>query len=206
MLRKRYTRRQLLSVGVVTLGLILTAKPKHPAASAASAAGASASGGASAAALLGIVCMCGALLARALSGALQEKALREKGCVQASELLFFRNALALPILLLRYETVSRHADRWLGDSVGGYEWPRIWLLLLANLIFDYACKLLMTRLIAVAGALHATLVLTMQKFASFFISIFLLDPQQGTSPLLVVGALCVLLGTTSYATSPKCDK
>ena len=130
--------------------------------------------------------------------------LQDKGRVSASELLFFRNALALPILLLRGETVLHHARRWLGEEeVGGLPFPTIWGLLLANLLFDYGCKLLMTRLIAVAGALHATLVLTMQKFVSFLISISLLDPEQRASPRLIVGAACVLLGTTAYARAPK---
>jgi hypothetical protein len=87
---------------------------------------------------------------------------------------------------------------WGGNAVGGLPWPTVWLLLAANLVFDYACKVVMTRLIARAGALHATLALTVQKFTAFGVSVLLLEPALRTSPRLWLGAAAVLMGTVAY--------
>lgn len=222
-LGKRFSAKQMVAVLVVCAGLVLTAKaPATPAptpapsstsppmarsrngSSDAPAAVAAADVEAAAEAALAITCACGALLARALSGAIQESALaRSARRASTSELLFFRNVLALPAFALRAGTVYHHACKWLASpEVGGVPFPRMWLLLGANLVFDYLCKVLMTRLIATDGAVHATLALTLQKFCAFMISATLLTG--GTlGPRLWCGTLCVLGGSLAYTTICK---
>lgn len=194
-LGKRYSARQLAAVALVTLGLLCTARGGGGDAAGASDAE-------TAEVLLGVVCICGALLARAATGAVQEAAFRRYGMARAAEVLFFRNALGLPLLLLRCDGLSLHLERWRGDAVEGLGLPRVWLLLLANLVFDYASKIVMTRLIAQAGALHATLALTVQKFSAFALAALILEPQLRLSPRLWIGAAAVLAGTVAYTKAP----
>ena len=49
--------------------------------------------------------------------------------------------------------------------LGGWAWPSVFVLLIANLIFGHGCKMLCTALIGhtSGGSLHTTLVLTIQK-------------------------------------------
>ncbi len=205
-LRKRYSWRQAAAVAVVSAGLLLTAlahqRPTGAAAGRAEDDGEGAELG-TAAALLAVACLSGALLCRALTGALQELAFRRSGRASCSEMLFFRTLLALPAFALRWPSIAEHALRWQHPAVGGLAWPAMWLLLFANLFFDYLCKLIMTKLIARAGALHATLALTVQKFAAFVISVALLDPSLRASPRLWAGSVLVLAGTTAYSTLAK---
>ncbi|KAJ1625137.1 hypothetical protein T492DRAFT_880631 [Pavlovales sp. CCMP2436] len=67
------------------------------------------------------------------------------------------------------------AQKWREAEVGGLRWPSAWLLLGVNLVADYLCKVLMTRIIGQSGALTASLVLTFQKFLSFAITLLLLS-------------------------------
>lgn len=247
LLGKRFSRSQMAAILTVCAGLVLTAKvpkathlvpPPPPPTSNGTlrvfprsfAAAASffrkrasvLSVEEAAEAALAVTCACGALLARALSGAMQESALaRASGRASASEMLFFRNLLALPAFALRASVILHHAQRWMVSSSSGEGgvseadgirggrgdaglaapalYPRMWLLLLANLVFDYACKVLMTRLIATDGALHATLALTMQKFCAFLLSAMVLSPGD-LGPRLWLGALFVLAGSLAYST------
>lgn len=204
-LGKRYSARQLGAIAVVSLGLIATAKgggKKGGAQSDDADAGAAA---AAAEAALAVACACAALLCRALNGALTELAFaHSRTRASASELLFYRNLFALPVFVLRYDVVATHALRWHDSSeVGGLAWPRMWLLLVANIVFDYLCKVLMTQLIATEGSLQATIALNAQKFCAFIISTTLLDPSLRSSPRLWVGAGCVLGGSVAYSTICK---
>uniref|UniRef100_A0A7S4F4F6 Sugar phosphate transporter domain-containing protein n=1 Tax=Chrysotila carterae TaxID=13221 RepID=A0A7S4F4F6_CHRCT len=193
---KKYARGQVFAVLVVTTGLVLTAGD---------ASGEAESGpfAMSSESLIAVSCLTSALLVRALSCAMQETAFQRSGRASASEMLFFRSALALPAYMLRASNIGLHAHRWFKSEVGGLSWPTIWLLLFANLVFDYLCKVTMTKLIATCGALHATLVLTVQKFVAFAISVVLLDSEQRASPKLWLGAALVLLGTIAYGFSSQ---
>jgi hypothetical protein len=101
-----------------------------------------------------------------------------------------KRACSHPVVTLHGPSavVATHALRWHDSSeVGGLAWPRMWLLLVANIVFDYLCKVrstrpspdrhtahvpssiaqvLMTQLIATEGSLQATIALTAQKVRS----------------------------------------
>lgn len=155
---------------------------------------------------LGVIFICGSLLARALTGALQEAAFKRHRRASASEMLFFRNAIGLPVLLCRcYMSGSSGVlgtlRKWSTGEVGDLVYPRVWFLLATNLVFDYGCKLLMTRLVSQAGALYGSLVLTVQKFVAFALAVVWLEPALRSSLRLWAGAALVLLGTLAYATA-----
>lgn len=202
LLRRSYSGAQLGALAAVSAGLLLAALGG-------SAGGALAPGGAppgasatGASAAFGICCLCCSLLSRALTGALQEWACGAYGRASVSEILLMRSLLALPFFAARMGAVGAHVARWRGAEVGGLVWPAAWLLLGANLVMDYACKALMTRLIGAAGALTATLALTVQKSCSFALALLLLsertDPVR-TSPALWLGSCAVLLGTAAFS-------
>jgi hypothetical protein len=200
-LGRRYSGEQLGAVAVVTAGLVLTAlgAAQRPAAAATTRAS-----GLGAEGLGAIALLCGALLLRASAGAAQEAAYARFGRASVSEVLFVRNALGLPLLLTRLRPVARHAALWArAPDVGGLRWPCAWLLLLANLLTDYGCKALMTKLIGASSALTATLCLTFQKFCAFAIGALLLAPADDPSRrslAIWAGRCAVLIGTTAYST------
>jgi hypothetical protein len=172
LLGKRYSTAQLLSVGAVSAGLAMTAL----AGTAGVAASQEPSGVDARHATVAVVCLLGALFARALTGGLQEAAFARcdhggaGGRASASEVLFFRNVFGLPVLLIRGVLLPQgpvggtlhHAGRWWREPLLGgiWPWPSVFGLLLANLVFDYACKMLCSSLIGhrSGGSLHTTLV------------------------------------------------
>ncbi|KAJ8612875.1 hypothetical protein CTAYLR_002063 [Chrysophaeum taylorii] len=191
-LRKRYTLAQYGAVAVVSLGLASTAVRARSLLTTASRAAKDGSAGY----LVGVACLIAALLARATSGAVQEWAMRLGGCAApVSEMIFMRNALGLPFFVVRASGVGIHLRRWLTD-------PNLksqWLFLGLNVLFDYCCKILMTKIIARRGALTASLVLSFQKFVAFTISVVFVNPILRNSRTIWWSALCVLLGTVAYS-------
>ena len=206
LLGQRYSFSQLAAIALVSIGLVVTAKagPHASGPTSLPTAPAAAPTTTAADAALAVACACGALLCRALSGALTERACTaggDKGGTSASELLFFRNLLALPVLALRAPSIARHAHRWHAlETLGLVRWPHMWLLLAANLIFDFACKMIITTFIAAHGALRASLALTAQRFCAVILSTTLLEPALRASPRLWIGAACVLGGTVAFNT------
>lgn len=198
-MRYRYTHGQCLAVSCITVGLVLASLSGgrgtgigHP----------TDTNGAGWSAALGIVSLTGALLSRAAAGMLQEATCKGYDA-PVSELLLYRSALGLPLVLLQWGDISHHATRWSSDDqVAGLVWPTLWLLLAANIAFDYATKVFISKLIDRTSSLTATLVLTFQRFVSFVISTsFLSADPVGWD--LWVSAVAVLVGTVLYVTAAK---
>jgi hypothetical protein len=111
--------------------------------------------------------------------------------------LFFRDAFGLPVLLLRgvlsdgRSGIGPHALKWWREPLLGglWPWPSVFGLLLANLVFGYGCKMLCTRLIAHrgGGSLHTMLVLTLQKFVAFVVSVLRQPPPRQVENPIKVG-------------------
>mmetsp|Transcript_112496 Transcript_112496/g.195199 ORF Transcript_112496/g.195199 Transcript_112496/m.195199 type:complete len:460 (+) Transcript_112496:31-1410(+) len=192
-LGRRYTLQQYLAVLCITMGLV-----------AASWRGGAKSwqGNGETSALIGSVCLVGALLSRAAGGVVQELYCRTQGAPVA-ELLLYRSLLGLPIILIRWRSISEHAIRWsVEPQISGLAWPTFWALLAANVLFDYACKVFMTRLIGQTSALVGTLALTCQKFISFLISAFAVSSETPGWNLWL-SSIAVLTGTVVYSFAPK---
>jgi len=140
-------------------------------------------------AILGVACLIGAMLSRAASGVMHECFCKSYSPA-AEEIMLFRALFGLPPILLRWNAVREHASGWSLE---------MWMLLAADLVFDFATKVCLTRVVERASAFTATLVLTTQKFASFCITAAWLGK---TGSELWLGASAVLLGTIFYATAP----
>ena len=89
-----------------------------------------------------------------------------------------------------------------GVVVAGVVVPRLYLLLAGNVVSDYCCKVAMTRLIGEASALAATMVITLQRFASLVFSATVLSPAYPPAALWA-GIGLVALGSVGYLASPS---
>ena len=252
-LGKRYSARQMSSIVVVSAGLVLTGLSGTT-----SNDGSAESVDTSPLCFEGAVavaCLAGALLARALTGGLQEAAFAKCDGTRASadEMLFFQNLfgksthkaaghmyaslvvaymhivahtrgdqpdlrvspVGLPVLLVRGVLLSQddpvngivpHAVKWWREPLlgGTWPWPSIFGLLLANLIFSHACKFVCAKLIGHrnGGSLHTTLVLTLQKFCAFVVSLLFLSPDAERlrrSVPLWLGAAAIVSGSCAFS-------
>eukprot|EP00927_Polykrikos_kofoidii_P073568 TRINITY_DN69599_c0_g1_i1.p1 TRINITY_DN69599_c0_g1~~TRINITY_DN69599_c0_g1_i1.p1 ORF type:complete len:455 (+),score=54.10 TRINITY_DN69599_c0_g1_i1:61-1365(+) len=183
LLGRRYSAKQCVGVALVSAGLVIT-----------TVVGGTHSRSASGdiwSALLGVACVVGALFSRALGNVLQEKCCASYGAA-VSELLFYRFALGLPMVLLQWESITVHAVRFSTDGT--------WKLLALNAVFSLATKVCVTKLIGRSSALTATLVLTCQRFLSFVLSATVLTPDQ-TEWQLWLAMVVVSIGTILYTTS-----
>lgn len=187
-LRSRYSLAQYMSVFCISAGLAFISV------SAGAAPSRSASPGLSATA--GLLSLLGALVSRAATGLLQEHLCKGYDA-PVQELLFFRCLLGFPMVLLQWSSIFDHAQRWNAPEDSGIQGTSLWLLLLANIIFDYGTKVFVSWLIDRAGALTATLVLTVQRFISFVVSATLFG-MQGAGCGVWIGSLAVLGGTVAY--------
>ena len=115
LLGKRYSAAQMLSVALVSLGLVMsalggtvsdTADEKGDEERGDVAFGLDG--------MIAVACLAGALFSRALTGGLQEAAFaRCEGRAPAEEMLFFRDAFGLPVLLVRGVVLAQ------GDELHG---------------------------------------------------------------------------------------
>eukprot|EP01043_Picozoa_sp_COSAG02_P005496 COSAG02_NODE_149_length_33622_cov_118.075948_5_plen_141_part_00 len=99
-----------------------------------------------------------------------------------------------------------HAVKWWHEPFlgGTWPWPSIFGLLLANIIFSHACKFVCTKLIGhrSGGSLHTTLVLTLQKFVAFVVSVLFLSPDAArlrSSAMLWLGAAAIVGGSCAFS-------
>ena len=151
--------------------------------------------------LLLIVC---ALLVRATSGVSQEIVLqRFNGSVQA-ELRIWRTILGLPILcLFGWSNIAEHAVAWIDHEpqiqvMSGTRIPMIWMFMICNMIFDYATKLLVGRLIFRTSALTTSLVLIIMRFASIVFSSCYVNAPPYPPAWMWAGCVVMVLGTVTY--------
>eukprot|EP00927_Polykrikos_kofoidii_P032848 TRINITY_DN27859_c0_g1_i1.p1 TRINITY_DN27859_c0_g1~~TRINITY_DN27859_c0_g1_i1.p1 ORF type:complete len:431 (-),score=49.67 TRINITY_DN27859_c0_g1_i1:375-1667(-) len=183
LLNRRYSVRQCVSVALVTVGLVITSVIGGK-------QGSSASGDVWSI-LFGFACMVGALFSRAAGGVLQERWCKSYDA-SVSELLFYRCALGLPMILLQWESISLHAVRFSNEG--------LWNLLLLNAAFSLATKASVTAFIARTSSLTATLALTFQRFISFVLSATVLSPEHAEWPVWFA-MIFVSVGMCLYSTS-----
>merc|ERR1712079_874964 len=123
--------------------------------------------------------------------------------VSVSELLFYRSIFGLPLILVQWPSISRHAVRWsVQPDISDLLWPSPWLLLAAWLASDYVMKVCIARLIDRTSSLAMALTLTLQRFVSFLISASVLSQEPITCDLCM-GVVAVLGGTVLYVTTQK---
>eukprot|EP01065_Artemidia_motanka_P035461 TRINITY_DN43373_c0_g1_i1.p1 TRINITY_DN43373_c0_g1~~TRINITY_DN43373_c0_g1_i1.p1 ORF type:complete len:466 (+),score=141.56 TRINITY_DN43373_c0_g1_i1:62-1399(+) len=197
----RYNWQQLVSCAVVTVGAVVATLsttavaappvpevrvPGSPAAQPANPGGSI---------MFGVTCLILALLCRALGNEVESQAY-SRYKVSKTDILFLRAACGAPYFLLDWRGILQRTTRWNTDStvlsVAGV--PVVWLYLAGNCVLDYFCKVVYARLCRAAGALVATVALSMQRCASLVISAVYLNRSAPTAQLFV-GAGIVIGGS-----------
>lgn len=93
----------------------------------------------------GVLCMLGALAARAVGSAMQEVAFRTYGA-HIQEAIFWKSVLGLPVFVMRWGEVASHAKLWM-------ETPFNWVLLAGEVVFDYTTSRSVANLVATTSGL-----------------------------------------------------
>jgi len=195
----RYNAGQVAAVVVVTIGLAITMIAGNSSA-------AEGEQPLSKETVLGVCLFLCGLLLRAFQATLHEVACKNCGGSPASEIIFCRSMLGLPMSLVKSEAILRTYRRWNGPATGGLVWPSVWGLLCANLLFNLIVKILMNRLIKETGALATALTLTAQRFISFVVFAAILNPNGNeTNSGLWIGGAATLLGTFAYSLASFSD-
>jgi len=213
----RYTRLQVLSVIIVTAGVVLTTistRPGHQAPSVSSTGGSSRISYA-----IGIAILTGALLLSSAMGLAQDKAYAEYGREHWEEGMFYLHFLALPMFLpltadiceqvqivnasppvplLSFTSSQTIKDRGGGEGVGGIHVPAFWVPVVLNITTQLVCVSGVHRLTAKVSSLTVTLVLAVRKAVSLVLSVVVIGGGRGDE-WLWGGSLLVLGGTMLYA-------
>lgn len=220
----RYTKLQVASVLLVTLGVALTTlsanKSKPPRSHSVSTADAGAEAYSYA---IGIGILTLALILSGFLGLSQDKTYEQYGRGNWEEAMFYLHALSLPLFsLVRSELVGqiRMANAGLKTELGlrslyftaetnpaplpylplkppTIRIPSFYIPLAMNVMTQFVCVSGVNRLTSRVNSLTVTLVLVVRKAVSLAISVLLLGGSSGNW-LLWAGAFAVLFGTVGY--------
>ncbi|PWN31959.1 UAA transporter [Meira miltonrushii] len=225
---RRYTPTQIVSVLLVTAGVIISTLATTPESGDDSA---SASSGPSATTYFaGIGLLTAALFVSAVMGLYQEQTYGVYGKQHWQEGLFYNHFLSLPLFALR--ATSMHSllspgaiydlRQWFNVAFGSFSFlpigfgsatsslPSIGIImpilipaLALNVLTQLICVNGVNRLTAMCSSLTVTLVLVVRKAVSLAISVLIIAPALGEEVhgkgMLFVGATSVLIGTLGYA-------
>lgn len=198
-LQRKHSPRQLFASLCITVGVIVISLSIHGHGISAGTAEAKACQGGL---LTGLVTLTLALFCRAAGGEVQRFCCHKYGATVAEQ-LFFRSILGLPVLLFQWPLIFSHASSWtMEPEVGGLPGYSLWLLLVANIVFDYGTKVSITHLVEQTCSLTVTTVLTLQRFASFVFSAVVLNGNQAGLGVWL-GVVVVLTGALSFTSAPS---
>lgn len=203
---RRYSPLQVLSVILVTGGVVLSTLSTQPSTPSTNSAG---SAPPVSNYLTGISLLTLALFLSSLMGLWQEATFAVYGRDTWREALFYSHALSLPLVLgTRYSDVRGEVQAVLESPqvalpslLGGANMPSLIPLLTLNVLTQLACINGVNRLTARVSSVAVTLVLVVRKAASLAISVLVLNREkdQGDTSGLVTGAIAVGAGTVMYA-------
>ncbi|WFD30495.1 golgi uridine diphosphate-N- acetylglucosamine transporter [Malassezia sp. CBS 17886] len=196
--RKRYSLLQVLSVCLVTAGVVTATL-------AASTTHGSARGVQTGDYATGVLLLSLALLSSGLMGIYQEHTYRRYGREHWHEALLYSHLFALPLFLLQRRGLAmqvRAANATRPSAVGVGPWrvalPSYYVNLAMNVLTQLLCINGVNRLTARVSSLSVSLILVVRKAASLLISVVLLNHQSGNGGLWA-GAGAVMVGTIGYA-------
>lgn len=207
---KRYTRLQVLSVLIVTAGVVLTTVSTRPGKPAAASLNDDSSGYSYA---IGIGILTGALLLSSAMGLVQDKTYAEYGRGHWEEGMFYLHFLALPMFIpltgdIREQVFVLNSSppvdllSFTGTpglkGGSGIHIPVFWIPLIFNIATQLVCVSGVHRLTAKVSSLTVTLVLAVRKAVSLVLSVVVIGGGSGDR-WLWVGSFLVLLGTVVYA-------
>ncbi|KAG2125935.1 UAA transporter [Suillus cothurnatus] len=223
--KKRYTARQVVSVLVVTVGIIITtlsaSKPKSHAAEVDTPDVSLYAMGIS---ILGLALVLSGFLgliqdwvfARYIAPAQAEAASNPTGQSSWQENMFYLHSLALPLFYFSKDNISMELTRMsssppvllslpqsgpLAPYGAGLLVPSIFVYLLLNTCTQLVCVVGVNRLTGRVSSLTVTLILTVRKAISLLLSVAFYGGQGNTE--MWAGAGLVFIGTIGYSTGSK---
>lgn len=216
LLKKRYTFLQVLSVALVTVGVVITtlsgAKKPKPGVNTSSVPGV----GYIQQYFTGITLLSIALVLSGLLGVVQERAyakFRGKGNTPWEESMFYLHFLSMPMFLSlrgdiaeQFYTLQQSSAFSPSSSPFPSPVPIAFVILGLNVFTQVICSAGVNRLTSRVSSLTVNLTLVVRKAASLFISLTIfgdkkLDQQQRT--FLYGGAGLVFFGTVLYSVAQK---
>ncbi|WFD41273.1 golgi uridine diphosphate-N- acetylglucosamine transporter [Malassezia japonica] len=194
--KKRYAPLQVLSVALVTAGVVVaTLSASHP--SHASHASAEDYG-------FGVLLLSLALLSSGIMGIFQERTYAIYGREHWHEALLYSHLFSLPLFLLHTRSLSEQVraanatrPQWIGLQAWGMHIPSYYVVLALNVLTQLLCVNGVNRLTSRVTSLSVSLVLVVRKAASLVVSVVLLNGHTGNVALWG-GAAAVMIGTVGY--------
>lgn len=207
--RRRYSLVQIVSVVLVTGGVILatlsTSPPPPPSSSPSSKLQRQTESKAQVSQYgVGIGLLFLALVLSSLMGIWQEITFSKYGKDNWQESIFYSHLLSLPLLGLRGKDLQREwamarTSTTVYYPVLGVHLPSMLPLLALNVVTQLACINGVNRLTSRVSSVGVTLVLVVRKAVSLAISVLLVGGSRGADlRLLVLGAAAVFAGTVGY--------
>ncbi|KAF9355627.1 golgi uridine diphosphate-N- acetylglucosamine transporter [Mortierella sp. AD094] len=221
LMKKRYSKPQMFSVLIVTVGVIIattSAKANTPQKSSSSKSHQDDVNPGDYA--IGVFMLSIALIVSSLMGLLQESTYKTYGS-EWREGLFYSHFLAVPMFLMFYSDIMEQIGIFnrstpipvlqLVRQVGPYlptslayklssiTIPRLWIFLAVNTLTQFMCISGVHRLTSLSSALTLNFILNLRKFTSLLISVLYFENGFGFE--MAVGTSLVLLGTVMYSVS-----
>ncbi|KAF9978403.1 golgi uridine diphosphate-N- acetylglucosamine transporter [Actinomortierella ambigua] len=223
LMKKTYSKSQMFSVFIVTIGVIYATTSAKQAASQKGSSKSSSTGADDVGAAeyaIGILMLVVALIISSLMGLLQESTYSKYGA-QWREGLFYSHFLALPMFLYFKSDILeqirifnrstpipilqliRQAEPFLNTNIASVlsriTVPRLWIFLAVNTATQFMCISGVHRLTSLSSALTLNFILNLRKFTSLVISVLYFENGFGVE--MVIGTSLVLLGTIMYSIS-----
>lgn len=189
---KRYTQRQVLSVLVLTIGVL-----QATLASAGGSSSGSSSEGSSSRFAMGIAMLAVAAILTSFQGVVAEKTYQRHG-KHWRESLFYTHFLSLLLFIPMYKDLIQQFRLVLQSSPLTFiPIPRQAVYLLVNALTQYFCVRGVNNLAAYCSALTVTIVLNIRKFVSLIISGVVFGSTLSNQAL--IGAALVFIGAFLYS-------
>ena len=197
---KHYHARQVVSVSLITLGLVLSTVKGNPKGGASTGEDPPSSAGR---VILGAGVLFAALVSNSLLGVVQEAAFRTYGN-HFEELTFMSTLAFLPLYLgINHDAITSHAAAWFGGSLGS----AVWIPLAVNMLSNHICRIAMCRLSSSSlGSLAAMFATTAFRFLSIIVAALLetvASSNRSTLSDIWGGIALVLVGSALSLTPPK---
>ncbi|KAI8904321.1 UDP-xylose and UDP-N-acetylglucosamine transporter [Gorgonomyces haynaldii] len=180
--KQRFSLRKIASVLIVTVGIILSSLQKHDMHY-----------------TEGVFVLVVALVLSCFLGQFQQKVYQKYGS-HWREGLFYTHAMALPFFYFLKSDLQRQWTQYSQSqpiAVFGYQIPIMYVYLLLNAFTQYVCISGVQKLASVSTSVTLNLVLTLRKFVSLLLSVYLF--QNPFSATNWTGAVLVLIGTLLYS-------
>lgn len=192
-LHQRYTLKQVMSVLLLSAGIILTVlSDKNP----------SSDDGTSQQNFVGVALCLAATLCNVVLGFTQEYAFRtykdNDGSSVAAEVMFYTHILGLPFFL------SSGANAHF--AVLAANWQSSIPLVIVNVGAMVLCKFCIFSLVDLAGSLTTTMTVTVARFLGVVVSVCFLSTRALPGKLFWLGSSAVVVGSTSYLLGNICSE